>query len=40
MKEKKIRRCIPENEETILTDEELNLLEVTFKERKNQDTAE
>jgi hypothetical protein len=40
MKEKKIRRCIPQNEETILTDEELNLLEVTFKERKNQDTSE
>jgi hypothetical protein len=36
MKEKKIRKAIPDNEEVILTDEELNLLEVTFKERKNQ----
>jgi len=38
MKEKKIRKCIPEKQETIITDEELNLLEVTFKERKTQDT--
>lgn len=36
MKEKKIRKTIPNNEEIIITDEELNLLEVTFKERKNQ----
>lgn len=36
MKGKKIRKTVPDNEEIILTDEELNLLEVTFKERKNQ----
>ncbi len=40
MKEKKIRKCIPENEETIITDEELNLLEVAFKERKTQNPEE
>jgi hypothetical protein len=36
MKEKKISKTVPDNEEIIITDEELNLLEVTFKERKNQ----